>query len=66
MKKIAMKKITPCPKKPGPFDVDDHGEYCPKRKDGTHCRCWWEGEVCCGCKAPAMADEQKRAQGMEI
>lgn len=26
---------------------------CPKRKDRSHCDCWWDGEECCGCGAPA-------------
>lgn len=22
---------------------------CEEREDETHCRCWWDGDVCCDC-----------------
>ncbi len=52
------------------LDID---EYCPAEKtasgkpniDHSHCQCWWDGDGCCRCKAPAMTEEQKREQGME-
>ena len=35
--------------------------YCPGGRDadqsafgGGHCDCWWEGESCCRCGAPAL------------
>jgi hypothetical protein len=51
---------------------DDCDEFCPAaftvngepNGDHSHCQCWWDGDGCCRCKAPAMSDEAKRAQGM--
>ena len=44
-------------------------EACPVGsldEDGKwHCRCWYDGDGCCRCKAPAMTNEEKSAQGME-
>jgi hypothetical protein len=36
-------------------------EYCPVGHDGDpaqnmHCTCWYDGDGCCRCKAPAMTD----------
>lgn len=41
---------------------------CPERgfDDFIHCGCWWDGDPCCACNAPAMTDEQKIAQGMGL
>jgi hypothetical protein len=56
---------------------DDFDEYCPigdsRHQDpltkdparNMHCRCWYDGDGCCRCLAPAMTHEQKVAQGME-
>jgi len=41
-------------------------EFCPKTEDHIHCEHWWDGECCCACGAPAMTDEQKLDQGMEV
>ena len=38
---------------------------CPKRADKTHCDCWYDGETCCACGAPAMTDAKRAEQGME-
>lgn len=40
-------------------------EACPQREDGQHCNCWFDGDACCNCGAPAMTEEEKAAQGME-
>jgi len=45
-----------------PAAMDD--EPCYKRTDQTHCRCWWDGDACCACGAPAMSEDQKMTQGM--
>lgn len=45
--------------------MNEVGE-CPTSDDGLHCNCWYDGEECCRCGAPAMTDEEKREQGMEI
>ena len=45
----------------------DAGESpCPDSADGSkqHCQCWYEGEACCACKAPAMTEKKMREQGM--
>lgn len=42
--------------------ADDNKE--PARN--MHCACWYDGDGCCRCKAPAMTDEQREAQGMEL
>lgn len=26
-------------------------EYCPVRSDNIHCNCWYDGGLCCGCRA---------------
>lgn len=54
--------------------VKDH-ELCPvptrfsfvaaRWPSKMHCSCWFEGNGCCRCKAPAMTAEQREAQGME-
>lgn len=46
-------------------DASDWETPCPKRDDRIHCHCWWEGERCCSCGAPAMTEQEKRDQGME-
>lgn len=28
---------------------------CPKRDDGQHCNCWYDGETCCACGDPAAS-----------
>ena len=53
----------------------DFDEYCPigdslleeSYKDparNMHCTCWYEGDGCCRCKAPALTESQMREQGM--
>lgn len=37
---------------------DDDETPCPKRDDGVHCECWYEGEACCSCGAAAMLNGQ--------
>lgn len=33
---------------------DREGETsCPKREDGQHCNCWYDGKACCACGDPA-------------
>ena len=32
---------------------------CPKREDGQHCDCWYDGAACCACGAPAELVERK-------
>jgi hypothetical protein len=41
--------------------ADDNKE--PARN--MHCSCWYDGDGCCRCKAPAMTVAQREAQGME-
>jgi len=36
------------------------GEACQERRDGRHCDCWYDGDACCSCGAPAMTIEEKR------
>lgn len=33
---------------------------CPVREDGQHCNCWYDGEACCACAAPAVDPETPR------
>jgi hypothetical protein len=30
---------------------------CPKRDDGQHCDCWYDGLECCSCGDPAELPE---------
>lgn len=30
---------------------------CPKREDGRHCDCWYDGQACCACGAAAESQE---------
>ena len=46
--------------------TDDWETPCPTREDKMHCDHWYDGDKCCSCGAPAMTDEEKRAQGMEV
>lgn len=32
---------------------------CPKREDGQHCTCWYDGEECCACGDKAVSDEDE-------
>lgn len=41
-----------------------HDEHCGVK--GQHCDCWYDGKPCCRCNAPAMSDDEKREQGMEV
>ena len=34
---------------------DDEETPCPKRDDKQHCNCWYDGEACCACGAPASS-----------
>lgn len=34
--------------------LDEDETPCPRRDDGVHCECWYEGEACCSCGAAAM------------
>lgn len=38
--------------------------YCVKSPDDQHCNCWWDGDACHFCEAPAMTMEQMVEQGM--
>jgi hypothetical protein len=38
---------------------------CPNSDDKLHCRCWYDGDACCSCRAPAMTNAQRAEQGME-
>jgi len=49
-----------------PFEFNEECTVGHPSEDGKwHCRCWYDGDGCCRCKAPAMTEEQKREQGME-
>ena len=48
------------------IDPDDWETRCPDRDDKLHCACWYDGDACCGCGAPAMTELQKLAQGMVV
>lgn len=37
-------------------------EWCPRRSDGVHCDCWYDGEPCCSCGAPADDDSKDCAR----
>ena len=45
--------------------MSDWETTCPKREDGQHCDCWYDGEACCACGAAAMTNEERIEQGME-
>jgi len=34
---------------------------CPKREDKRHCNCWYDGEACCACGAPATTPDVNNA-----
>lgn len=37
---------------------DEEETPCPKRKDGTHCVHWWDGDQpCCACGAGTVEPE---------
>lgn len=36
---------------------------CPKREDGIHCTCWYDGDKCCGCGDPALPEETRVERG---
>lgn len=33
----------------------------PRQEIGTHCHCWWDGETCHYCNAPAATDAEMEA-----
>lgn len=49
-----------------PFDVStpqedssyEESENCRKREDAQHCNCWYDGEKCCACGAPALPESE--------
>lgn len=54
-------------------DMEDFDEFCPvgdpdgykgDPESNMHCRCWYDGDGCCRCKAPGLTEEQMREQGM--
>lgn len=43
----------------------DEGDWetpCPKREDGIHCTCWYDGGKCCGCSDGQNFEESKGDQ----
>jgi hypothetical protein len=45
--------------------MEEYDQECPASKDGRgHCMCWWDGDDCCWCGAPAMTEEAKLEAGM--
>lgn len=35
---------------------EDWETACPKREDGQHCNCWYDGSPCCACGATDILD----------
>ncbi len=51
------------PETPNSPQREDWETPCPKREDGIHCTCWYDGKACCSCGDGALTDEQLEEQG---